>query len=331
MTITSPAPAEKAERIVSEIEIEEKVAPAANGFLALIGGLALLAFAAFKVVPWAASYMGSDPYADHPSPLLGFLALPLALVFLSSLSVQPPGETKVVTFFGNYIGTIRRTGLTMSYPFTGKTTTPIRVLNFETESLKVNERGGSPVNVAAIIVWRVKDTARATFAVDNYSQFIRTQSEAALRHVVASHPYDAEARKAVEGEENASEAIDVTLRGDAEKVAEELVAEVNARVSVAGLDIIEARLSNLSYAPEIAAQMLQVQQSRAVLAARSVMVEGAAGLVRETVKLLAAQQTGADATNPIALSDADQSALARTLLPVLVSGHGVQPVLNTGS
>lgn len=331
----------------TRLDIDERAAWAVGGWVPLLGALVLLlggtGLGVLGVIETA-----SEAVAAGVALLVGggLLAL-VGLILLTGLSVIPPGQTRVVVFFGSYLGTIRRTGLTLTVPLTSRAQVPVRILNFETETLKVNERSGSPVQVSAIVVWQVKDTAKAHFAVDDYHDFIESQAEAAVRQVVARHPYDHQTeRMAAVAAELAEEALgdrehgehgehknapaqesieDVaTLREDGEKVAEELAAEVNARVHLAGLSVLEVRLSNLSYAPEIAAAMLQRQQALAVLDARRVVVDGAVGIVGDALERL---ETDAQ----LQLDPGRRAAMTSNLLTVIVGGGGVQPVVNVGS
>ncbi len=180
----------------------------------------------------------------------------MSVLVYSALTIVNPGQTKVVQFFGRDIGTVRRTGLVPTPLLSSRKTLSVRVRNVETSELKVNDADGNPVNIGAIVVWQVADTARATFAVEDYATFVRVQSEAALRHVATTHPYD----NADDGE--------ATLRGSTDQVSAELAHEVAERVALAGVEIIEARISHLAHAPEIAQAMLQRQQAGAMIAAR---------------------------------------------------------------
>ena len=191
----------------------------------------------------------------------------VAVVVLASLVIVQPGETRVVRFFGSYVGTVRRTGLWWILPLSDRRNVSIRVRNFETNHLKVNDADGNPVEIASIVVWQVTDTPRALYAVDDYHNFVRVQAESALRHVATTHPYD-----------NPTE-DGMSLRGSTDVVAGELAEEVAQRVAIAGVEIVEVRISHLAYAPEIAQAMLRRQQASAVVAARSLIVDGAVGMV----------------------------------------------------
>lgn len=223
-----------------------------------------------------------------------------------------PGHTRVIQLFGKYLGTSRRTGLNVVPPFTTSHRISVRVRNFETQIIKVNDLNSNPLNIAAIIVWQVADTARATFAVENVNQFIHSQAESALRHVATTHPY-----------EGGSHGID-SLSGSTDLVSNELAREVAARVQVAGIQVLEARISALSYAPEIAQSMLQRQQAAAVVDARETIVEGAVSMVQDALRELE--------TRDIVNLDPDRRAtMVSNLLVVLCSDSATQPVVNAGN
>jgi regulator of protease activity HflC (stomatin/prohibitin superfamily) len=306
------------------VQVDERRCFATSGWPLLVAVLAGLAGAVLLVVA------GAPRDGDPATPVLVVLGAVLALgalVVATGLSIVSPGETRVVTFFGSYTGTVRRTGLSWTVPLTNRRKVPVRVQNFETATLKVNEKTGSPVQVSAIVVWQVADTAKATFAVDYYRDFIETQAEAALRHVVATHPYDAQAEAAAtdrdESEVDREPSI-VTLRENGSQVADELVEELNERIHIAGLEVLEVRLSNLSYAPEIAGAMLQRQQAQAVLDARRVVVSGAVGMVADALASLE-REAG------FQLDPERRAAMTSNLMTVLVGGGSAQPVVNVGS
>lgn len=228
------------------------------------------------------------------------------------VTIVAPGQTSVRQFFGRYIGTVRRNGISLVAPFTTGHRVSVRVHNFETHELKVNDSDGNPVNIAAIVVWQVSDTAKAVFAVEEYDEFVRTQSEAALRHVATTHPYDEPAP----GEQS--------LRGSTDLVSAELASEVAARISIAGLEVIEVRISSLAYAPEIAQAMLQRQQASAVIAAREKIVEGAVTMVQRALERL-------DEDGVVTFDDERKAQMVSNLLVVLTSDQRVTPVINAGS
>jgi regulator of protease activity HflC (stomatin/prohibitin superfamily) len=280
------------------VEIEERSAQSATGWLGV-----LVMFACVGLVSAAGA-----------SSLPGLAAVPILvfLVVLSSLVIVPPGQTRVVQFFGRYVGTVRQQGLTWVLPLTTRRAVSVRVRNFETNHLKVNDADGNPVEIAAIVVWQVADTSRATFAVDSYQDFINVQAESALRHVATSHPYDNS------GDEGTS------LRGSTDIVAAELAREVAQRVVIAGLEIVEVRISHLAYAPEIAQAMLRRQQASAVVAARSRIVEGAVGMVRLALEQLNEQGI-------VELDEERKAAMVSNLMVVLCSDQPASPIVNTGS
>jgi len=282
----------------ARVEVEERTAGAVSGWL---GILTLLLSAA-----------AAAGLAFSPLPGLAGVPVVLFLVVLSSLVIVPPGQTVVVQFFGRYVGTVRQDGLSWIRPLTTRRKISVRVRNFETNTLKVNDAEGNPVEIALIVVWQVADTARAVFAVDSYNDFISVQAESALRHVATTHPYD-----------NSNEA-GTSLRGSTDVVAGELAAEVAQRVVLAGLEIVEVRISHLAYASEIAQAMLRRQQASAVVAARSKIVEGAVGMVRLALEQLNEQQI-------VELDEERKATMVSNLLVVLCSDQPASPVVNTGS
>ena len=240
-----------------------------------------------------------------------FPAVVGALV-LSSLIIVQPGHTKVVRFFGSYVGTVRHTGLWWIAPLADRRSLSIRVRNFETNHLKVNDADGNPVEIAAIVVWQVADTSRAVYAVDDYMDFVEVQAESALRHVATTHPYDDPAGEGT------------SLRGSVDVVAAELAQEVAQRVTIAGVEIVEVRISHLAYAPEIAQAMLRRQQASAVVAARSRIVEGSVGMVEMALARL-------DEHGIVELDEERKAAMVSNLLVVLCADQPASPVVNTGT
>lgn len=302
----------------TRVDVHERRAFAVDGFLALLVALVLLVATAWLVLVGAVS--GADAtkagQAVDVLPFVGAaLLLVVALVIMSSITVVAPGQTKVLQFFGRYVGTVRRTGLSMVTPFTGKRTVSVRVNNFETNVLKVNDADGNPVEIAAIVVWQVADTARACFSVESYDNFVRVQSESALRHVAISHPYDAP---------DATVGTVESLRGSTDVVSGELAREVAARVAVAGVEVVEVRISHLAYAAEIAQAMLQRQQASAIVAARARIVEGAVGMVEMALARLEEQDV-------VSLDDERRAAMVSNLLVVLCGESKATPIVNTGT
>ena len=276
----------------------EKSAWKINGFLALLVGIILLALA-------VKSFMAESIAA-------GIISILAAIVVFSSIIVVQPNQAQVVTFFGRYIGSVSSSGFWMVTPLTVRTKVSLRVNNFNSKTLKVNDVTGNPVEIAAVVVYRVVDTAKAIFDVTNYEQFVEIQSETALRHVATKYPYDSF------GEEVLS------LRGSADAVAEELTRELRDRLSLAGGEVMEARLTHLAYATEIASAMLQRQQASAILAARQMIVDGAVGMVQMALKRL--EQDGI-----LELDEERKVAMINNLLVAIISERGAQPILNTSS
>lgn len=245
--------------------------------------------------------------------LAGACCFILSLLGLTSIRIISPGETRVIQFFGRYIGTIRHTGLRAIPPLSNPTKVSIKVRNFETNTIKVNDLNGNPINIGAIVVWQVADTAKATFAVENVDDFIHSQAESALRHVATTHPYDSTDTTTIP-----------SLSGSTDIVSAELAEEVAARATIAGLEIIETRISSLAYAPEIAQSMLQRQQAAAIVDARETIVDGAVSMVETALSQL-------DERNVVDLDPERRATMVSNLLVVLCSDNNAQPVINTGS
>ncbi len=223
-----------------------------------------------------------------------------------------PNESKVLQLFGKYAGTSKESGLRWANPFFSKTAVSIRVRNFESSALKVNDSAGNPIEIAAVVVWRVVDSAEAIFEVDDYESFVRIQTEAALRNMASAHPYEAH-----QGEE-------ISLRSSPTEIAEFLKIEVQDRLQKAGVEVIEARISHLAYAQEIASAMLKRQQAQAIVAARSTIVEGAVGMVKMALDEL-------KALDVVDLDEERKAAMVSNLLVVLCGEENAQPVINSGT
>lgn len=243
----------------------------------------------------------------------GGIILAIVIIFSTSLTIIQPNEAKVLTFFGNYIGTIRDAGLFMTVPFTDKQRVSLRVCNFNSQILKVNDSKGNPVEIAAVIVYKVVDTAKALFSVDDYEQFVQIQSESAVRHVASEYPYDT-------FEDNSA----LTLRSNPTEVSNRLTAELQDRLNVAGVKIIETRLTHLAYATEIASAMLQKQQSAAILSARKIIVEGAVSITEDAIDRLAKEAK-------LNLNDEQRLQIINNIMVAIISERGTQPVINTGT
>ncbi|MBD2866866.1 MULTISPECIES: SPFH domain-containing protein [Paenibacillus] len=243
--------------------------------------------------------------------VLGVLLAVAAFLLLTSITVIQPNQSNVVTFFGKYLGTVRKDGIWIVVPFSSRKKLSLRVRNFNSAKLKVNDIDGNPIEIAAVVVFRVIDTAKAMFDVDNYEQFVEIQSETALRHVASKYPYDN------------LDGGGYSLRGNTEEVAAELAKELQSRLSVAGVEVIEARLTHLAYSTEIASAMLQRQQAAAIISAREKIVEGAVGMVQMAIAQLE--------RNGLALDEERKAAMVNNLMVAIVSDRGAQPVVNSGS
>jgi regulator of protease activity HflC (stomatin/prohibitin superfamily) len=279
-----------------------------GGLALLLGLLGLLAGAG--MIAAATSVDGGGAKA---ALIIGGILVGLAaFLAMCGLNMVAPGEARVVQLFGRYRGTIRQDGLRWVNPLTSRTKISTRVRNHETAVLKVNDAYGNPIELAAVVVWRVEDTAQATFEVDDYVEFVSTQTEAAVRHIAIEYPYDAH------------EEDGLSLRGNAEEITEKLAVELHARVEAAGVQIIESRFTHLAYAPEIASAMLQRQQAGAVVAARRQIVDGAVGMVEAAIARITERDI-------VELDSERKAAMVSNLMVVLCGDRAAQPVLNTGS
>ena len=300
-TVHMPAPA-----------VREKHARELPGLPMFFAGLAVFAVSVWVFVQGImnAEAGNTDPSAGSLiSALLLFLA---AALIMRGLFTVAPGEARVVQFLGRYVGTVRTDGLRWANPFTTRQKISTRIRNHETATLKVNDADGNPIEIAAVVVWQVEDTARARFEVDDFVRFVGIQTETAVRHIATSYPYD-----------NHEEA-GLSLRENADEITETLAIEISARVQSAGVKVIESRLTHLAYAPEIAQAMLQRQQASAVVAARTRIVEGAVGMVELALQRLAEQDV-------VELDEERKAAMVSNLLVVLCGDRSTQPVVNTGS
>lgn len=286
--------------------MKEKTAVHVNGYLGLLCAILIGAASLWLIF---AGVTGSMPVLLT----IGIILLVVVVLFSTSLTIIQPNEAKVLTFFGNYIGTIRDAGLFMTIPFTNKETVSLRVCNFNSQILKVNDSKGNPIEIAAVIVYKVVDTAKALFSVDDYEQFVQIQSESAVRHVASEYPYDSFENQDV-----------ITLRGNPTEVSERLTAELQDRLNVAGVKIIETRLTHLAYATEIASAMLQKQQSSAILSARKIIVEGAVSITEEAINRLNKEAN-------LNLTDEQRLQIINNIMVAIISERGTQPVINTGN
>ena len=245
--------------------------------------------------------------------LFAFILVPISIFIGVGFYMVHPKQARVLTLFGNYKGSDKETGLRWSNPLYIKGKISLRIRNFESEKLKVNDQLGNPIEIACVVVWEVTDSAEALFEVDDYESFVSIQSEAALRNLATSYPYDQH-----DGEEQ------ISLRSHANKVASALQDEIQSRLSKAGVNVIESRISHLAYAPEIASAMLQRQQAAAIISARERIVEGAVGMVELALNRL-------NEKDLVDLDEERKAAMVSNLLVVLCSDKNTQPVVNTGS
>jgi regulator of protease activity HflC (stomatin/prohibitin superfamily) len=293
-------PIVQAEKPIQEFEVDPR-----PGLIYLIGYLALLVASSLGLIAGVANEYG-------PLVVGALVGIVGAIVGLTGLFTVNPNEAKVLQLFGEYKGTVRTPGLRWVNPFYSKKPISTRVRNFESGQLKVNDRNGNPIEIAAVVVWRVVDTAEALFHVDAYEDFVHVQSEAALRSLATGYAYDAPIDD------------DLSLRGNTAEVAEHLRNEIQDRLFKAGVDVIEARISHLAYAPEIAGAMLQRQQADAIIAARAKIVEGAVGMVEMALGMLDAQKL-------VELDNEKKALMVSNLLVVLCSDRGTQPIVSTNS
>jgi regulator of protease activity HflC (stomatin/prohibitin superfamily) len=244
--------------------------------------------------------------------IIGGALILIALVVSAGIIIVQPNQSRVITFFGRYTGCVKEAGFWFIVPFSLSKKVSLRVRNFNSKTLKVNDVEGNPIEIAAVVVFKVVDSARAVFDVDDYEKFVEIQSETALRHVATRYPYDNFHNEGY------------SLRGNAEEVARELARELQERLSVAGVEVMEARLTHLAYATEIASAMLQRQQATAILAARQIIVEGAVGMAQMAIAQL-------EKDGLVELDEERKVAMINNLMVAIVSDRAAQPVINTGS
>jgi regulator of protease activity HflC (stomatin/prohibitin superfamily) len=279
-------------------------------------GLLLLLADFVVLIVTAIAFWQSATHAGAVKPVLAVVGVVLAIAFfilLRGITVVAPGRAHVIQLFGKYKGTIREPGLQWVNPFANKIPVSTRIRNLETAQAKVNDADGNPIEIAAVVVWQVQDTAQATYSVDDYVKFVAIQAETAVRHIASSYPYDAR------GAENV-----LSLRDNADEITARLSAELANRVQAAGVQVVETRLTRLSYAAEIAGAMLRQQQASAVVGARAKIVEGAVGMVKMALERL-------DEENVVELDEERKAAMVSNLLVVLCSEQATQQVVNTGS
>jgi regulator of protease activity HflC (stomatin/prohibitin superfamily) len=292
--------------------VREQVIAGLPGGVGFFGSLAGLAVGVALLV--VAGLLFSRHHAAVGTALLvgGILLTLASLVCFGGLTAVAPGQARVVTFFGRYVGTVRRTGLRWVNPLTRRRPISTRIRNHETGAAKVNDADGNPIEISAVVVWQVADTAQALFEVDDFTEFVAIQTDSAVRHTASRYPYDAH------------EAGQMSLRENADEITGRLTAEIGARVASAGVQVIESRITRLAYAPEIAQAMLRRQQANAVVAARARIVEGAVGMVEAALERLERQEV-------VQLDEERKASMVSNLLVVLCSEQATQPVVNTGT
>jgi regulator of protease activity HflC (stomatin/prohibitin superfamily) len=290
------------------MSFQERKAWYASGILILLLDLALLAVTI--VLFWQAAVHTGGLHAALI--VIGIIVAIVVVQVLTGITIVAPGRAHVVQLFGNYKGTIREPGMQWVNPFSKRIAVSTRIRNMESALAKVNDADGNPIEIAAVVVWQVQDTAHATYAVDDYAHFVAIQAETAVRHIASSYPYDSRGTDAM------------SLRENADEVTQRLSAELTERVQAAGVHVVETRLTRLSYAPEIAQAMLRQQQASAVVGARAKIVEGAVGMVRLALQRL-------DEEGVVELDEERKAAMVSNLLVVLCSEQATQQVVNTGS
>lgn len=258
-------------------------------------------------------FFGFDDVFAELGAWLGAVLIVVVIPTISGFFSVEPNQAVVLVFFGRYVGTINEAGFWWTNPFTNKYRVSLRVRNFNSKLLKVNDAQGSPIEIAAVVVWQVADSAKSQFGVDDYVQFVALQSETSLRTLAIRYPYDAP-----------DEASIPSLRGNPDEIANALQKELQMRLEVTGVEVLEARLSHLAYAPEIAQMMLRRQQASAIIDARRQLVDGAVGMVNEALKRLSEEQI-------IELDEERKASMINNLLVVLTSDQNAQPIVNTGS
>ncbi|MBS4216427.1 MULTISPECIES: SPFH domain-containing protein [Neobacillus] len=277
-----------------------------NGFLGvllflLIGAAVVFSFRQFTLTESPVSFV------------LAVIGVVVLFLLLSGFTVIQPNQAKVFTLFGRYLGVIKHEGFWLTIPLTIRKTVSLRVINFNSDKLKVNDLEGNPIEIAAVVVYKVFDSAKAVFDVENYKTFVHTQSETGLRHIASQYPYD-----------NVNNDYEVSLRQHSDEVGDELTKDLQKRLELAGVEIIEARIMHLAYSSEIAHAMLQRQQAKAVLAARKVIVEGAVSMVKSAIDQLKDEGI-------VELDEEKKAQMVNNLMVAIVSDKGSQPVINTGS
>lgn len=286
--------------------MQEKNITKING---LIGVLVLL------VLTIGALFVARDFFLNENviSCVLASLLIIVIVVMATGLTIIQPNQAKVFTLFGNYLGVIKHEGFWLTIPLTVRNTVSLRVLNFNSDKLKVNDLEGNPIEIATVVVYKVVDSAKAVFDVENYREFVHTQSETGLRHIASQYPYD-----------NLNGEYEISLRQHSDEVANQLTKDLQARLNIAGVEVMEARIMHLAYSSEIASSMLQRQQAQAVLGARKVIVEGAVLMVKSAINQLSSEGI-------VELDEEKKAQMVNNLMVALVSDKGSQPIINAGT
>ncbi len=288
------------------IRLKEKEMFKVNGILGVIVFLLFVAITIFSLRQFVLS-------ENISLLILSIVSLLVTVLLLSGFTIIQPNQAKVFTLFGSYLGVIKHEGFWLSVPLTVRKNVSLRVINFNSDKLKVNDLEGNPIEIAAVVVYKVFDSAKAVFDVEDYKEFVHTQSETGLRHIASQYPYD-----------NFNNDYEISLRQHSDEVADELTKDLQHRLELAGVEIIEARIMHLAYSSEIAHAMLQRQQAKAVLAARKVIVEGAVSMVKSAIDQLSTEGI-------VELDEEKKAQMVNNLMVALVSEKGSQPIINTGS
>lgn len=292
--------------------MQEKEAWKVNGFLGLFFSIVVLGIGIWQLVKGILKANGGNMPMAVMGIAIGVILILVSIILFAGLVIVQPNQAAVLTFFGKYTGSIRKDGFYMIIPFTTYKKISLRVRNFNSAKLKVNDQQGNPIEIAAVIVFRVVDTAKALFDVDNYEEFVEIQSETTIRHIASLYPYDLFDQEGF------------SLRGNTDEIAAELGKDLQKRLAVAGVEVVEARLTHLAYATEIAGAMLQRQQAAAILAARQMIVEGAVGMVQMVIKQL-------EDDHMVELDEERKANMVNNLMVAIVSERGAQPVINAGT
>ncbi len=300
---------------MSAIRSQDQVKATASGYEMLLAGLVLIA-----------AGIGSLIAGDHALgwAIAGVVVILAGVLVLAGLYMLQPNQNAVLTLFGRYVGTDRGNGLRWAAPFYRKTKVSMRAHNFVSDRIKVNDARGNPIEIAAAIVWRIRDAAQALFDVEDYEAYVRVQAETAIRHLASSYPYDEGIDVEVVEAATPKTTAELTLRSSMDQVTKSLIAELADRLDIAGISIDDAKLTHLAYAPEIAGVMLRRQQAEAIISARQKIVLGAVTMVEMALK-------GLSERHIIELDDERKAAMVSNLLVVLCSENDTQPVINTGT